>query len=173
MVINPNQLLRRLEPSIRPTYVGGTADQPRAPIEEQGFDQMLALVSRGMVQGRPVEIGFDLEPELDESQQQRLSAAADLAEAAGARTAILLLDGRGLLLEVGGRTLTAELSVNARSPIVQLDAAVYVAGGEDEARRIPLTPGRGLPGSGLLPRGVAERLEQLTEHHHHDTSSAA
>lgn len=172
MVINPNHLLKRLEPSVRPSYVGGGEDRPRLPLESQDFNEMLALVSRGKVKGRPVEIGFEMNPLPDEQEQQRLSAAADMAEAAGANTAMLLLNGRGLLLDVGDRTLTAELSAGATSPIAKIDVAVYVAGEEDIASGKPLEPGRGLPGAGMPPPSVASRLEQLDEQAK-DRSSAA
>jgi len=172
MVINPNQLLKRLEPSVRPAFLDGRDPAPRAPFETHEFDQMLALVSRGKVQGRPVEIGFEIEPEPDEPEQQRLAAAADLAEAAGVRSAVLLLDGRGLLLDVGSRTLTAELASGAGSPIVRIDAAIYVAGENDASQRGVITPGRGLPGAGLLPPAVAQRLEQLESNTTNESSAA-
>jgi hypothetical protein len=172
MVINPHQLLKRLEPSVRPAQVdpavksstaGAMRDGFQSAFETQSFDQMLALVSRGKVPGRPVELGFEMDPAPDEPQTQRLAAAADLAEAAGARNALLLLDGRGLLLDVSRRELTAELSPSANSPIVRLDAAIYVAGGENDPPGVGLTPGRGLPGAGLLPPSIAARFADLTD----------
>ncbi len=65
----------------------------------------------------------------------------------------MLIDGRGVVLDVAGRTLTAELAADPSSRIVNVDAAVYVAG-EDEAPQP-----RPVPPSAVAPAAVARQIE--------------
>ena len=146
-------LLKQLEPVVRPAYAGGSP-APAAPFDSRSFDELLALARQGRVEsGRALSVSFDGAADLSDAQHTRLSAAADLAEASGAQRALLLLDGRGLVLEVATRTLSAELSGEASSRLVNLEAAVYVAGADEDA-----APAVGPPG-GVAPRGVAEQIE--------------
>ena len=86
MVLSAAQLLRNLEPAVRPTALVAPSTQPSAPFEAQSFDQLLALASKGKIDsGRPVEASFDVQPPLDSGQLERLSKAADQAEASGAK----------------------------------------------------------------------------------------
>ena len=130
MPIDPVQLLKQLEPAVRP--VGSrAAAAPPALFEDRSFDDLLTLVSSGSISsGRPVRATVDLDPPLDDAQRDRLAAAADLAEASGAGRALMLIDGRGLVLDVADRSITAEHSAGAPAPVIRLDAAVYVAGDE-------------------------------------------
>ena len=132
MVIDPIQLLRKLEPAVRPPGVPGAAGAGRAPFEAQSFDELLSIVSTGSLRsGRPVTVDPDAKIDtLDAAQLDRLANAADAAEASGSRRAVLLVDGRGLVLDVAARTLSAEVGPE---PIVGIDAAVYVAPDEDES----------------------------------------
>jgi len=149
MAIDPIQLLKKLEPAVRPASAPSAAPGPEAPLEQRSFDDLLALVSTGSLHsGRPVTVagGARLKESLDGSQLDRLTAAADLAEAAGARQAVMLLDGRGLVLDVAARRLTAELGPDPARPLMNIDAAVYVAGDDDEQDE---------PGSAAAPRSAA------------------
>lgn len=161
MTGKPFQLLRRLEPPVRPTYAGDTARRVTGPIEEQSFDQMLALVADGSVRSeRPVVLAFSPDEELTEEQFARLGAAADVADAHGAERALLLLDGRGLVLDVRDRTLAMELANDGDARLVAIDAAVFVPDGDAEA-----TGGIPFPGvaAGILPRAVADQIERAYE----------
>jgi len=155
MPIDPLQLLKQLEPAIRPGGASGTERSGRVPLEQQSFAEMLQLVSRGGVSsGRAVTVGPEVAKakELDEDQLARLAAAADLAEASGVRRAVMLMDGRGLIMDVAAREVTAELSAGEGSRIVDIEAAVYVAG-EDEPTTASVLP---YPGTGLIPRGALD-----------------
>jgi hypothetical protein len=142
-------LLRKLEPAVAPSYLAPPARQPTAPLEQRPFDELLAEAQAGrLASGRTVSAGFDLSPqELD-----RLAGAADVAEASGAKRAMLLFDGRALVLDVPTRTISGELSLS--SPIETLDAAVYVPAEGEQPPSRPLGP----PGS-VAPRVVAEQIE--------------
>lgn len=122
-----------------------------------------------MHSGRPVTIAgaASLKGELDGDQLQRLASAADTAEAAGAQRAVMLIDGRGLVMDVPGRLVTAELAADPARQLMNIDAAVYVAGEEDAA-----DPGRSAspPAAGVLPPGVERQLEEAaaTTHTQHN-----
>jgi hypothetical protein len=68
----------------------------------------------------------------------------------------MLIDGRGLVMDVASRTILEELSARDGASLVNLDAAVYVASPDEDQAGRPL----GLPGGGLIPPAVARQLEQ-------------
>ncbi len=149
MHADPTQLLRQLEPLVRPVPHG--ASSPAAPLEGRSFEELLAQAQRGEVlSGRSVTVAFESTTALNEQQLARVSAAADLAEASGAQRALMLIDGRGLVLDVASRALSGELS--GGPPIIQTDTVVYVPG-ESDRPAPPLGLSRGIP-----PRGAAEQI---------------
>lgn len=155
MAVDPTHLLKQLEPVVRPGFALGPAARPHAPLEDQGFDELLKLASQGSVHsGRAVTDASGATEKLDEQQMARLAAAADLAEASGARQALLLIDGRGLILDVPNRALTAQLSADESSRVVNIDAAVYVAADDEERDDAVLV----LP-EGIAPPAVAQQIE--------------
>ncbi len=141
MTTDPTFLLRQLSPAVLPAAV--PAASPRPTIDRQGFDELLAQARAGVLaSGRSLAVGFRPAEALTGGQLDRLAAAADMAEAFGAKRALLLLDGKGLLLDVPARTLTGQLMEGAAS----VDIALF-AGGEEG----PLP----MPGA-VAPRGVAQ-----------------
>ena len=139
MVLDPQALLRRLEPAVRR---GGPAPAiQRVPgIAEAGFGDLLTMVASGRIRSdRAVMVAPDavLDPPLDESQLERLAAAADEAEAAGSRRAIMLLDGRGIVMDLASRRIDAEARPGS-GPLTDIDAAVAVPG--DPATAEPQGP---------------------------------
>jgi hypothetical protein len=156
MTIDPNILLKQLEPAVRPTYAQTPAARPTAPLEHQEFDELLAKASQGLVEsGRSVSASYETPEELTPNQINRLSTAADLAEASGARRALLLMDGRGLVLDVATRTLNTELSSDPSAHVVELDTAVYVAGADEQRSGAASLP------TGVAPRAVGEQLDSV------------
>ena len=152
MMDKPSQLLRRLEPPVRPAYAGEGLTRRRLPLEENSFDELLTLVSDGRVRSdREVTLEFESDHELTDEQMSRLAIAADVADESGAKRALMLIDGRGLVLEVSDRRLVSELTDDHASHLTQLDAAVYVA---------EVSGGLKLPGNGLIPPVVARQIEQ-------------
>jgi hypothetical protein len=155
MTSDPNILLKQLEPAVRPAYAGAHKATPAAPLEQRPFDELLALASQGLVDsGRSVSVDYAAAEALTGDELSRLSAAADVAEAAGARKALLLMDGRGLVLDVPTRTLSAELSADESSRVTGLDTAVYVGNEAVESAPAPLKP----PG-GVAPAAVGRQLD--------------
>ncbi len=157
MTTDPTILLKHLEPPISPAYAHGAVGRPRLPIELTPFDQLLAQARQGSVlSGRRIEVAFAMSPALDETQMRRLGMAADLAEASGARRALMLVDGRGLVLGVSDRSLQAELA--SATPVAGIDVAVYVGGDEGDSPTTALKP----PG-GVAPRAVGEEIARRTD----------
>ncbi len=146
-------LLKRLEPAVRPPYLGAGSARPSAPLEQQPFDELLAAAQAGrMASGRSVSAALESGETLSPKQLERLAAAADVAEASGAQRALLFIDGRALVLDVPTRSVGGELSMSSR--YTTLDAAVYVPAEGEQAEPRPLGP----PGA-VAPRGVAEQIE--------------
>ena len=159
---DPTFLLKQLEPAVRPSYLGTPAARPAAPLEHQPFDELLASAKAGRLSsGRGVSATHEGEP-LSPEQLERLGVAADKAETSGAQRALLMIDGRALVLDVPTRTISAELS--ASSTVEKLDAALYVPTEAEQADTRPVGP----PG-GVAPRGVARQLDVA----HRSTPSAA
>jgi len=152
MMLDAVQLLRRLAPAIRPAIASG-ANDPAAPLESRTFGELLALVADGEVRShRPVTLNFRPRTPVGDETLDRLGGAADLAASHRAAKALVLIDGRGLVLDVAARRLIAELGERDDDPIVALDAAVFIGDGA-------AAPGVvGYPGPGLAPRAVAEQI---------------
>ncbi len=150
MAADSAHLLRRLEPAVRPAFATPPPPQhPQPPLEGQSFNELLALAQQGSVRsGRAVHWGGAVDPArpIDEQQLTRLSAAADVAEAAGARRALMLIDGRGVVLDVANRTLVAELADDGAARAVKVDAAVNVPDPDHDSEGPPATP----PSPGLM-----------------------
>ncbi len=137
---DPTFLLRQLSPAVLPA--AGPAAAPRPTIDRLGFEELLSQARAGaLTSGRSLAVGFRPAEALTGSQLDRLAAAADMAEASGAKRALLLLDGKGLLLDVPARTLTGQLVEGAAN----VDIALF-AGGEEGPLPMP---------DAVAPRGVA------------------
>jgi len=160
VTIDARYLLRRLQPAVPPGHPEGISvrRQPTLPYERRSFDDLIALVSTGQIEtGRPVGVDSTIQDEWTDDDRRRLAAAADLAEAHGARRAVLVMDGRGFLLDVAGRQLTDDLATG-EARILDVDAAVQVASPGDAPP--PAGP------TGLPPASVSAQLVPTTKHMH-------
>jgi hypothetical protein len=151
MVFDAQQMLRRLEPAVR-RGGPGPAVRPVPGLADAGFSDLLTMVASGRIRSdRAVQVGpaAALDPPLAERQLDRLAAAADEAEAAGARRAIMLIDGRGLVLDVAERRIDGEATPGS-GPLTDLDAAVAVPADDlaaDTAPAADAAPGSGTDGA--------------------------
>jgi hypothetical protein len=127
--MNSIDLLRRLEPAVRP-HAPPIAPQSPGLFDAQPFEALLAQAFAGeMRSGRAViDHPSGLEPPLERAQLERLALAADRAEAAGARRALMMIDGRALVLDVESRAIAAELSDRSPATVLSVDAAMLVPG---------------------------------------------
>ena len=129
MAVDAQDLLKRLEPAIRPN----TRDLPaRQTIDRAGFDELLARASRGEIgSGREVETSSINEP-IEEVFRERLARVADAAEAAGYQRVLVMTGTRPFLLQVSERTLEKELTAAEDERLHSVDAAVRIVSADME-----------------------------------------
>ena len=157
MTIDPRQLLRRLEPAVRPT--GASVAQPRASVADAGFLELLSLARSGDIESaREPEMadGAVLEP----ATLAQVAKALDLAQGRGARRAVVVAEGRTFIAYVASRRLE-RLETRDDFVFEEVDAAIAIRGETATFAQRPLGP-RALP-----PREVAQQFESLslsTEH---------
>ncbi|HWB19369.1 MAG TPA: hypothetical protein VG711_03645 [Phycisphaerales bacterium] len=109
MTIDGTQLLRFLEPPVRQSGANGATGAFRAPLDAQGFSSLLEQAGRGALQsGEPVAVPGTFGQALSAEDQQKLSRAADTAQAMGARRALVQLNGKSMMLDVQSRTIENE-----------------------------------------------------------------
>jgi hypothetical protein len=97
-------------------------------IEGPSFQEMLDQANTGGVSsGLPVRVARTAGVDLSASQLNRLSAAADRAEAAGATKAVFMIDGMVLQMDVGLRTITGQADLGTTKVLNGVDAVVTVA----------------------------------------------
>ncbi|MCB9846178.1 MAG: hypothetical protein H6811_09360 [Phycisphaeraceae bacterium] len=108
-----------LSPRIEPVDRGLPALQPG------GFSHVLELArSGGASTGRAVRAAPGLVVDLTDEQWGRLAEAADRAEAAGARRALVSIDGQLLRLDVAKREVTERVEALHADVVAGIDAFV-------------------------------------------------
>ena len=141
MTIDPRQLLRRLEPAVRPA--GRMDAQSRASVADGGFLELLSLAREGGIESaREPEMadGAVLEP----ATLAQVARALDLAQGRGARRAVVVAEGRTFIADVASRRLER---------LESRDDFVF----EEVVAQRPTGP-RALP-----PREIAEQIESLSQ----------
>lgn len=152
MTIDPRQLLRRLEPAVRPA--GESSVQPRLSAADGDFLELLSLAKSGGVEsGREpvVADGSTLEP----ATLAQVARALDLAQSRGARRAAVVAEGRTYVADVASRRLE-RLETRDEFIFEEVDAAIAIRGETATYATLPIGP-RALP-----PRGIAEQIESLS-----------
>lgn len=142
MSVDPVELLRALG-GAAPS--GATTPTRVADRTQGAFDRLLGLAAGGGIGSgvsQPVTVAPDLGLELSAEQMQRLGEAADRAEASGAKTALVALDGVLVKLDVAERSVTQRVETMSGDVIAGIDAFV-------DAR----TPGSGPSGLGAVGSG--------------------
>ncbi len=152
MTRNPVKWLARLASGVRPD-----SGAPVAPADHDAFTSLLRRARRGELRSaRRVVISRRLDLSLSEDQVERLSAAADAAEAAGSRRALALIDGRAVALDVPARTIDhAHDAGDAPSVLTDIDA-VCIAPAASESGA-----GDGIPFSSFAA-GAAAHLNHVS-----------
>ena len=108
MRVDSRQLLRRLEPAVRPAGPGPLL-AGSTPIDRAGFDDLLARAAGGEFQsGRDLD-DTALEEPLDPAVRERISRIADAAEAAGHERILVIAGDLPLILGVSDRRVDGEL----------------------------------------------------------------
>lgn len=165
MNTSPAHLLRRLGSGVRPD--GAAPPAGPAPVESAGFADLLRRARSGELTSKlPVEIDPGAGVTLTDDQLTRVAAAADQAEAAGVRTALLTIDGQRLLLDVHSRRITGPAPADS-AVLPGIDGVVDAgdlrrAGPADPAQAspAPAVPARVSPPAGT-PAQNASLLDLL------------
>jgi len=153
MTIDPRQLLRRLEPAVRPT--GASAARGRASVADGDFSELFSLAQDGSIESaREPQLadGATLEP----STLAQVARALDLAEARGSKRAVVVAEGRSFIADVASRKLE-RLETRDDFLFEEVDAAIAIRGEQATFATLPTGP-RALP-----PREIAEQFESLSQ----------
>jgi hypothetical protein len=120
-----NQLLRKLG-GITPTAAPAPV-RPAAQAFDDTFARMFELARGGKVEsGRPVTIDSNTGVTLTPEQLARVGTATDKAESAGFATALVLIDGAALMLDVEGRRIMGVTNPAAQA-VTGIDGVVAAA----------------------------------------------
>ena len=109
MHVDSTDLLRQLAGAGAIGRAGAIGSRPTASVEAAPFAELLRQASDGNLPTKlkvSVQSGAGLS--LSDAQLARLSAGADRAEAAGLRTALVLIDGQRLVMDVHSREITGK-----------------------------------------------------------------
>jgi hypothetical protein len=113
---------------LAPARAGGAPGAARAPAHDAGALDFARLLQQAqgaeLDSGRAVTLADGVEMTLSEAQLSRLAAAADRAEAAGAITAAVLIDGEALVMDVARRTITGRIDLAGGEPFYGVDTVV-------------------------------------------------
>ncbi len=92
---------------------------------ELGGGRLGAMPSLGSGLGVSLDAGLDLD--LTDEQMRRIAEAADRAQAAGAASALVMIDGKALRLDVQARRITGEASLLHGDVLTGIDAVVQAS----------------------------------------------
>jgi len=126
-------LLRLLEPSVRPTGSPAPRVQPRSAVEGRSFEDLLREAGRSPMPDA-VAIAPEARSELDrmgirlsDQQMRAVGEAIDRADARGSRQSLLMMDEAALRVDVAGRTITDAMNRADGGVIMPIDSAVFVS----------------------------------------------
>lgn len=98
------------------------------------FDQLLDRAREGSLSsGRGVTMAPGVEVDLSDDQLSRVADAADRAQAAGAKRALVRLDNRLIELDVDSRTIVGEVDTQHGDVLTGIDALVDAGATEPDA----------------------------------------
>jgi len=165
-------LLRALGGGARPLGISGagaaTGTARSGTAAGVPFADLLARAQTGEVASAlPVTVTNGAGVNLSEDQLQRLSVAADRAEASGATRALVLIDGMALRLDVGVRQITGTAELGAGAALSGIDGVVRAPESADSGANESISvgvPRSGAPGlNATLLRALARATEPGTD----------
>lgn len=137
MTTDASMLLRKLAGAgsgLRMT--GQTPDAQPAPGAD--FATLLSQAQGGgLTSNLPVSIAPRVDVHLEPEQLQRISSAADAAQAAGMETAAVLIDGKAFVLDVRTRQITGKIDAE-KGPVTRIDGVIAVPDLPASASAAPL-----------------------------------
>jgi hypothetical protein len=113
--------------AVRAQGVAGGVGAASGAIEKLDFAALLSQAQSGTLSsGLNVSVDERLGINLSDTQLGRLSRAADRAEAEGLATAVVMIDGQALVLDVGGRRITGRVDPSQMNALSGIDGVVNV-----------------------------------------------
>lgn len=142
---------------------GGTAKGQPAQNSAADFAKLLAQAKDGqLASNQPVSVSPRSKLDLSPDQMQRLSVAADRAQAAGLHTALVMLDGKPLVMDVQSRQVLEAFDANAREAST-VDGVVAAPSAQDAAQPEASTGIVPLPGGVPNNLSLARILQSATK----------
>ncbi len=129
-----HDLLRMLEPAVRPTGAPAPSTAPRPPVEHRGFDELLREAGANDPQealrfsAHAVKRLEQMGVELSEAQLAALEEATGQAAAKGANDSLLLMQRLGMIVNIPNRTVVTVLGEERMTTgvVTQIDSTVLV-----------------------------------------------
>ncbi len=160
MTIDPTQLLRQLGQTGRAGAIQGAGAGQGQKAHASEFADLLGRARDGtLASNKPVSIEEGSGVKLTDEQLARLSLAADRAEAAGLRRALVTIDDQRIILDVQERKIVGQ--ARAESGVLEgidgvIDLAGTLAPAEPRAATVQ-------PPSGLDNPAVARMLSDISK----------
>lgn len=141
-------LMRMLEPTVRPAGSPAPHQTPQKPIESQDFQSLLQEQNKqvnaesNLATTRPLKLSGHAQQRLQQNditlsdaQLDALSNAADKAEAKGSKDALMLMERLGLIVNIPNRTVLTILSPDRMQDgvVTKIDSTVLVEDPASEA----------------------------------------
>jgi hypothetical protein len=126
---------------------GGSKGLPPDQVEGAEFSKLLEKAQAGEVaSGREVSIAKGANVSLSPDQLARIAVAADMAEAKGASSALVMIDGMTLRLDVAMREITGAADLSRGGVLTGIDTVIGIPGSADQgAKVLPLPKGAANP----------------------------
>lgn len=161
MNVDPTAMLRQLGQTGRASAAqSAQAGSQSAGIQPGEFADLLQRARDGtLASNRPVTVEDGQGLSLTEEQLARLSLAADRAEAAGLRKALVMIDDQRVVLDVQQRSIVAA-PVSESGVLDGIDGVLDLAGVLAPAAEKTPIPG---PPTALENPGVARLIAQMNE----------
>lgn len=161
MSLDTSSMLRQLGQTGRIAATAGASPaQGAAAAQPAEFADLLQRARDGtLASNRPVSIEAGTGLSLSDEQLARLSLAADRAEAAGLRKALVMIDDQRVILDVAHRTITPA-AASGSGVLEGIDGVLDLAGILAPAANAPAIPG---PPANLDNPAVARLLAQMND----------
>jgi hypothetical protein len=122
MTVNGSDLLRKLGGASTPGGAPASAGGQASGID---FAKLLQQARDGALDsGLEVEIDEGSGVKLNDDQIARLRTAADRAQAEGLSTALVMIDGMGLMMDVGARRVMSRVDMTKLTALSGIDGVV-------------------------------------------------
>lgn len=132
--MNGLDLMKKLGSGVMPAGLSGTPTTLGRADQGAMFESLLrGAFNTEESSGQTVSVSSAAGVTLSEEQLGRLSKAADKAEAAGAKSALIELDGAFYKLDVASRQITGVAVLNEASPLGSLDTVIRATNGSGAA----------------------------------------